>query len=1014
MTSEEENNPFRALITESKEKTEISSSSSPQMQINPLDKKINSLVEDVFKISVNANPMRKVQLVFMEDFAERSNCWSLDILSAALFDRLMMDQPQDFVIPNDVLDDNTNYVVESRALVYLFQCYARNAKNNTPNDSIKLDAYSKIKEMILLNTGTLIKQPDIRGQCISSQIIHIFSKEDDEVVGEFLSGLVKEVLSDGDPDSYQALKTVFDSVFADMKRRVQAATLITLEGWIIPSLMHFVSDKSNPKLAEFLLDNITPAAQEKSCLFSASLVGQLLRLSILPKNGDLDRYEYYDNPLDAQSQSLNSSLYSALTSHLDSMHRLFKGFLLIGSAVRDKLLQWFGNCLHVNAPRGQIWNPMMAGNLSIVNQPYTAPDSFMIGLTGVLLRLCQPLFRPNLKVLLVDPTYCAAKTGDQAVHMIDINKETCLLPSTENEERITSETYNFITECFYMTHKAIDLSYRICIEKFFKMNRQVARLQNEYQAALASGSTPDSLVVDQFKSEMKRFLSLQNTLIEPFNDSLLLHFYEATAIWLAQIAGMDSVSSDKGFAPQTAHPIDLPLTKPPSVFLKSIPEFLLENIVVYLTFIRHFESQAIDTDLKAQNALFTLILIFIGDSNRVRNPHLRARLAEALESLIPQSKPGVSMFRTSWKSALFTSHPHRLEIVRNLLNVFVGIEVTGQSVAFEQKFNYRRPMYIIMEYLWSMDEQKECFKALALEAEQNMDAVDPPIFLRFINLLINDAIYLLDESLSNLQQIRTLQHARDSGEWNSLPATERNQNVRNLEHLGMIAKFDNIMGKDTINILKLLTSEINGTFCAPSMVDRVAAMLNYFLLNLTGPNNRNFNVRDKKEFQFDPANTVLEICRIYTNLQNSRAFCLAVSQDGRSYSQKLFEYAEQVLVRIGGGQLIGEISDFALNVHRLEQEEKAHQEALTDAPDEFLDPIMSTLMLDPVILPSSKVTVDRATIARHLLSDQSDMFNRAPLTMDQVMPNTELKAQIDAWVKEKLAAYNANTSKENN
>lgn len=65
-----------------------------------------------------------------------------------------------------------------------------------------------------------------------------------------------------------------------------------------------------------------------------------------------------------------------------------------------------------------------------------------------------------------------------------------------------------------------------------------------------------------------------------------------------------------------------------------------------------------------------------------------------------------------------------------------------------------------------------------------------------------------------------------------------------------------------------------------------------------------------------------------------------------------------------------------MKVDRLDQEEKAQQEALTDAPDDFLDPIMSTLMLDPVILPSSKVTVDRATIARHLLSDQSDMFNR--------------------------------------
>ncbi|KAJ6640137.1 Ubiquitin conjugation factor E4 A [Pseudolycoriella hygida] len=1013
MTSEEQNNPFKGLTNESKEKIELSPATN-RIEINALEKKINSLVEDVFKISVNASPTRKVQLIYMEDAAQQSPFWTLENgrLATALFDRLMMEQPSDFVIPNDVVDDNTEFVVESRVLVYLFQCYVRNAKNNNPNDSVKLDAYGKINEMILLNVGTMVKQPYIfNDQSVSDQLIHIFSSQDHEFVGEFLSGFVKEVLNDNEAGSYESLKTVFDRVFADMKERVQKSTLISLEVWIIPSLIYFVSDKANPKLAEFLLDNITPPKNSKSCLFSTSLVGQLLRLSILPRNGDLDHCEYYDNPLTIQSQSLNPSLFSALTNHLDLMQRLFKGFLLIGNTLRDKLLQWIGDCLHVNARRGQIWN--MAANQSIVDQPFTAPDSFMINLTGVLLRLCQPLFKPTLKVLLVDPTYCAAKRPEKNIHMTDMNKETCLLPTNENEERITAESYNFITECFYMTHKAIDLSYRVCIEKFFKLNRHVGQLQNEYQNILTNGGS-DQFIIDQFKSETRRFLSLQNTLIEPFNDSLLLQFFEATAIWLAEIAGSESATSGKSFAPQVTKPVDLPLKTEAPNLLKSIPEFLLENVVVYLTFIRHFESLAIDTDPKAQNALFTLILIFIGDASRVRNPHLRARLAEALESLIPQSKTNASMFRVSWKSAIFTSHPHRSEIVRNLLNVFVGIEVTGQSVQFEQKFNYRRPMYIIMEYLWSIEEQKNCFKALDLEAVQNMEAVDPPIFLRFINLLINDAIFLLDESLSNLQQIRTLQTAQDKGEWDSLPANERSQNLRNLEHLGMMAKFDNILGKDTINILKLLTSEISGTFCDPSMVDRVAAMLNYFLLNLVGPNKDNFKVRDKKEFHFDPANTVLDICHIYTNLQNSKPFCLAVSQDGRSYSPKLFEYAEQVLVRIGGGQLIGEISDFALKVHRMDQEEKAQQEALTDAPDDFLDPIMSTLMLDPVILPSSKVTVDRATIARHLLSDQSDMFNRSPLTMDQVIPNTELKAKIDAWVREKLAEYNESIGKRDN
>lgn len=87
---------------------------------------------------------------------------------------------------------------------------------------------------------------------------------------------------------------------------------------------------------------------------------------------------------------------------------------------------------------------------------------------------------------------------------------------------------------------------------------------------------------------------------------------------------------------------------------------------------------------------------------------------------------------------------------------------------------------------------------------------------------------------------------------------------------------------------------------------------------------------------------------------------------------------------------------------------------MADAPDDFLDPIMSILMLDPVTLPSSHVVVDRSTIARHLLSDQTDPFNRSPLTMDQVIPNVELKKTIDDWITERREAYSKNKQTKSN
>ena len=42
--------------------------------------------------------------------------------------------------------------------------------------------------------------------------------------------------------------------------------------------------------------------------------------------------------------------------------------------------------------------------------------------------------------------------------------------------------------------------------------------------------------------------------------------------------------------------------------------------------------------------------------------------------------------------------------------MFVSIEMTGQGVEFEQKFNYRRPMYAILEYLWEIEIHRDAIK----------------------------------------------------------------------------------------------------------------------------------------------------------------------------------------------------------------------------------------------------------------------------------------------------------------
>ena len=58
------------------------------------------------------------------------------------------------------------------------------------------------------------------------------------------------------------------------------------------------------------------------------------------------------------------------------------------------------------------------------------------------------------------------------------------------------------------------------------------------------------------------------------------------------------------------------------------------------------------------------------------------------------------------------------------------------------------------------------------------------------------------------------------------------------------------------------------------------------------------------------------------------------------------------------------------------------------------------VMKDPVILPQSKIRIDRSTIRTSLLSKEVDPFNNQPLKIEDCLPDTELKAKIDAWVLE--------------
>jgi len=159
---------------------------------------------------------------------------------------------------------------------------------------------------------------------------------------------------------------------------------------------------------------------------------------------------------------------------------------------------------------------------------------------------------------------------------------------------------------------------------------------------------------------------------------------------------------------------------------------------------------------------------------------------------------------------------------------------------------------------------------------------------------------------------------------------------------------------------------------------------------------------DFDEYEFKPKELLQMIAEMYvftSRADKSKVF-KTITEDGRSYRPQTFAKAVSILKR---EQLISQamLKEFETFVKELNDMAASQEAALANVtiPDHYLDPIMSEIMVDPVLLPTSKNVMDRAVIERHIMTTDDDPFNRQPLAVKDLIPQTELRDEIHAFCK---------------
>lgn len=212
-----------------------------------------------------------------------------------------------------------------------------------------------------------------------------------------------------------------------------------------------------------------------------------------------------------------------------------------------------------------------------------------------------------------------------------------------------------------------------------------------------------------------------------------------------------------------------------------------------------------------------------------------------------------------------------------------------------------------------------------------------------------------------------------------------------------------MLANSTLDMLQLLTADIVDPFLRPEVIDRLAAMLCFNIVQLTGPKCSNLKVRNPEKYHWEPRQVLSMLVGTLLNMGRREEFVKAISRDTRSFSPAVFARAAAILEKhsIRPASDITRFNRLTDRIQKMVESTGKEEEDLGEIPDEFLDPLMFTLMEDPVKIATSGVTVDRSTIVAHLLNDPHDPFNRMPLTMEQVHPDKELYQRILAFKQSK-------------
>jgi ubiquitin conjugation factor E4 B len=575
------------------------------------------------------------------------------------------------------------------ALEYLLGCWKRVSKLFKSTSNKNDPKYEIVKEARRLCFSYCVfaaTMPDMFGEesAVTNALAdHILLGPDDErgICFDFLTEASLRLSED------DTIKEALVGAMEDVSRRL---TKVSMNGDYRPYMLVLRMFIRFPPLVAALAESDTflPADLEAQQIETSTFLGPFFRLSPMQGEVALNYFAGSAGQDKGLTQNAQRALRMTLQTHQDELLDITNAFIK-NKESREKMLNWFALTVNKNHKRRAIQ----------VNPKIVSSDGFMVNVTVILDRLCEPFMDASFsKIDRIEVDYLRRSPR------IDIKDETKINADEQASEEFYSQaasgTNNFISEVFFLTVAAHHYGTEAANAKLSSLQKDVKWLQKElakmeterhkYAANPMQLNVFDNHVKklkDQIERGQCTILAIQGVLLDETTQARSMQLMRYIIVWLLRLA-----SPGTNFPQQELH---LPLPTEHSMAFKCLPEYFVEDIVGNFKFITQWMPHII-TSTQCEE-LVKMCITFLRSSEYIKNPYLKSGLVTILYHgvwTIPSRPKGV-LGDTLFAHKFATQH-----LLHALMKFYIECESTGAHTQFYDKFNIRYEIFQVIKCIW--------------------------------------------------------------------------------------------------------------------------------------------------------------------------------------------------------------------------------------------------------------------------------------------------------------------------